>query len=172
MRRVRMTLAEPVGQRRDCATPAGAWVLPLVLALGACTPQPQAFEATPPPGDPEPGDACGSDADCASGLVCARTEWCLPAAAVQAIHVSWTISGQPAGSASCTAAPDLQILFGVADGLYDWGYAPVPCVEGKFSIDKMPISYTAVALLREGDGVGGAAGVFDASGNVALDLPY
>ncbi|MGE5184174.1 MAG: hypothetical protein ACM31C_19025 [Acidobacteriota bacterium] len=129
----------------------------------------------PPPsgGDGGTSYGCTSDASCGSGNVCARTFECLPASEVYAIHVTWTLQGQAASSTTCATAPDLQINFTGTDGLW-WGYAPVPCIEGKFSIDKMPIWYTTVQLERDSQDTtqGATAAIDSTTGAAALDLPY
>lgn len=130
-------------------------------------------------GGGEPSSWCEADSDCASagsGQVCARDGECLDPSEVHTIHVNWTVSEQPASATTCGNAPDLMLTFydgdvGDPDG-YEFGFAPVPCVEGKFTIDKMPLVYTSVDLVRNDDGTGGSNGVFDANGDVSLDLPY
>lgn len=174
----------------------GARLLPLVLGLlGAC-----ATDDTSPvyggyggdPGDPgggygDPGDGggggggydgyCMADSDCnvdgGSAYVCARDEECLLPSQVWTVHVTWTVAEQPASATTCTSAPDLQLMFGETGyNDYVWGFAPVPCAEGEFTIDKMPTYFQTIALLRDTDGSGGATGTFDGSGDVTLDLPY
>jgi hypothetical protein len=121
---------------------------------------------------------CSADSDCnpdgGSAYVCARDEECLMPSQIWTVHVTWTVSGQPASATSCTNAPDLQLFFGETGegGGYDWGFAPVPCAEGEFTIDKMPTYFQTVDLLRDTDDTGGATGTFDGSGDLALDLPY
>jgi hypothetical protein len=128
----------------------------------------------PPPGsgDPPPTSyGCTSDTQCGSEL-CARDGECLPANDIYAIHVSWTLQGQAASTTTCANSSSLEIQFTGTNAAW-WGYAPVPCVEGKFSIDKMPTWYTDVDLMRDGETSGGAAGTIDAqTGILALDLPY
>jgi hypothetical protein len=114
---------------------------------------------------------CQKDADCGATLVCARTFECLDASQVHAIHTTWTVNGQAASTTSCKPAPMLAITFSGVGG-NQWGYAPVPCTEGKFTVDKMPLGYTHVQLANEPDYAGGASGTFDAQGTVSLDLPY
>ncbi|HEY3805023.1 MAG TPA: hypothetical protein VGL61_20575 [Kofleriaceae bacterium] len=112
-----------------------------------------------PPGDAEP-------------VVCTKYDQCLPADDVRTIHVTWTVSGQPASDTSCRDAPDLALQPGVP---YDLGYgwAPIPCNEGKLTVDGIPIETTFTVLYRTGDGpYSGSAGFFDGSGDLALDLPY
>lgn len=118
-----------------------------------------------------PYDDCRQDADCSSELVCARDGQCLSPSEVRATHTRWTVSGQPAGDASCANAPLLSISF---DGGGDEhvGYAPVPCDAGIFTVDKLPSWYLVVSLRREGDEGGGSSASFDADGNANIDLPY
>src|SRR5262245_50757948 len=100
------------------------------------------------------GHSCRSDDSCPRGEVCARAGGCLPAGQVHAVHVTWTVNGMPANAITCSATPDLHIEFYTGDDA-SIGYAPVPCHEGKFSVDKLPRSYIRVALgkLRHlGDG--------------------
>jgi hypothetical protein len=113
---------------------------------------------------------CQSDAEC-PGNVCARTRECLPASQVHIVHTIWTVGDAAASTASCTASPKLAITFSGSSG-EQWGYAPVPCNGGKFTIDKFPTRFGNVQLARESDYSGGAYGTFDANGNVMLDLPY
>jgi len=115
---------------------------------------------------------CHADADCGSSSVCARDGECLASSDVRSIHVTWTVSGQPASTQTCASALHLDLTF--MDTAEDqFGFSPVPCVEGKFSIDKLPSWYGYVELSRTGDyGAGGASGSFDAGGTATLDLSY
>jgi hypothetical protein len=172
-----------------------ARLLPLVLGLlGGCVTQdsstPVYGNTGPDPGYGDGGDGgggggggneygyCGSDADCnvdgGSAYVCARDEECLLPSEIWTVHVTWTVSGQPASATTCTNAPDLQLFFGESSygNGYEWGFAPVPCPEGEFTIDKMPTYFDTIDLLRSTDSTGGATGEFDGSGDAALDLPY
>jgi hypothetical protein len=120
-------------------------------------------------GGEEPG--CRMDSDCGDE-VCARDGECLPAADVWHVAVTWTIAGAPASNTSCEQEPNLEIQFSANDEYGDGvGFAPVPCNEGKFSVDKMPIRFEDVTLWNEDSESGGASGTFDGSGNVSLDLP-
>jgi hypothetical protein len=172
-------------------------VLPLVLGLvGACVTQ----DSTPVGGYYGGGDDgggggdggdnggyggyCGSDSDCinelGSGYVCARDEECQLASDVRTVHITWTIMGSAAGSDTCSSSPDLELLFNQTGDLsgtnYQFGFAPVPCAEGEFSIDKLPDYYAYVGLFdnssfSENDSAG-ATGTFDGSGDCALDLNF
>ena len=114
---------------------------------------------------------CRLDSECESTEVCARDGNCTAATAVHVVHVMWTLKGQPASDTSCRYAPKLSITFSdVNEGMF--GFAPVPCDAGKFTVDKMPYRYTYVDLVRDGDYDGGARGSFDAMGNVTLNLNY
>ncbi|GEM_PF-1365948 len=160
-------------------------VWPLVLGLvGGCvtptsSPPPDYGDGGGYPGwgsgypgsDGSTGYGCHADSECGSGLVCARTGECLGARAVHVIRVSWTVNAQVASAATCVNAPELELTFGAnTDGQF--GFAPVPCAEGRFTIDKMPLGYTTVQLEREYDYNGGTSGTFDSTGSALLDLPY
>nr|MBA3541668.1 hypothetical protein [Deltaproteobacteria bacterium] len=91
-----------------------AWVALVLTACHVPPPRDDPPDYTwPPPITPDgnPYDGlCHADADCA-GDVCARTGECLPASLVQAVRVTWTISGAPANLTSCAAVGDLAIEF-------------------------------------------------------------
>jgi hypothetical protein len=154
-----------------------AFALLLVGCVQQQDPPPDPGPYYPPPGGGQPPPptgtyGCQSDSECGTGQVCARTFACMSPTDVQTIHVVWTLEGAAASQTSCSTAANLEIDF---SGNYadPWGYAPVPCVEGKFSIDKMPKVYTYVNLGRENDVTTGTGGRFDATTLTAtLDLPY
>lgn len=117
------------------------------------------------------GYGCHADSECPSSYVCARDGNCLSASSVRIIHVNWTVKGQVASDATCIGAPKLDMTF--ADIYVEqFGFTPVPCNAGRFTVDKMPTRYISAQLSRAGDYSGGAYGSFDATGNVMLDLPY
>ncbi|HEY1550171.1 MAG TPA: hypothetical protein VGG28_20225 [Kofleriaceae bacterium] len=175
-------------------------VLPLVLGLvGACvTPNGGPGYGGGPYGDDDGGGDdggggggggiyggyCGSDSDCVSelgsGYVCARDEECQLASNVRTVRITWTIMGSAAGSDTCASSPDLELLFNTEGDLsgtnYEFGFAPVPCVEGVFSIDKLPSAYAYVGLFDQStfdeDDSAGVTGTFDGSGDCALDLNF
>jgi hypothetical protein len=121
--------------------------------------------------DPSQG-SCRGGRGCDAPEVCARNSECLPADQVRAVHVMWTVSGRPASPTSCSAAPDLQIMLNSFDGPGGVSWAPVPCEIGKFSIDRLPISFDRVWLGRE-SGAGRQQGTLDpATGEATLDLPF
>lgn len=120
-----------------------------------------------------PGSApehCSDTVACEADLVCARNGQCLPPDQVRAVHVTWTVSGAPASPTSCAAAPDL-VLELLGEGGLHLEFAPVPCAEGKFSVDRLPTKYDSVELGRASDRAPPRA-AFDAAGNAMLNLPY
>jgi hypothetical protein len=149
-------------------------VLPIVLTLGVClggciTPANQ----PPPSGWTGPGghsiDGCKQDVECGTA-VCARDGTCQPASSVHAVHVSWTLRGKPADATTCAQSQDLEIQF-TSSANDRLGFAPVPCRQGKFTIDKLPIWYNLVDLGR--DSYSGSTTTIDrATGNATIDLPY
>jgi hypothetical protein len=169
--------SKPGGLRYAC----GMRVL-LVVLLAGCIER-----STVPPDDPGPGNGgngeifpggipsgrCQGDSACNSGEVCARSGNCLPASQVFPVHVAWTLRGMPAGPMTCEAAQDLEIGFFTASGDGYLGYAPVPCVEGKFTIDKLPRTYVRVRLGRTHAASEGQAAVIDGTtGDATVDLPF
>ncbi len=114
---------------------------------------------------------CEQDSDCGGGTqVCARDGECIDSSQVIEVHITWTLSGAPASSTTCASSTDLQLSF-LSDQGDEFGFAPVPCVEGKFTIDKLPNWYTSVQLSTDYDDEG-PIGKIDSSGDVAIDLPY
>jgi hypothetical protein len=155
-----------------------AIVLVLVAGLAGC------LDLNPfPPGDPgdivNPGDpggfpsvGCHSDADCTGGNVCARVGGCAAPASIRAVHISWTVNGKPASTAACDTRQSLEIDFLTDDGSNAHvGYAPVPCAEGKFTIDKLPTYYGSVSLGERW--TPSQSTMIDAvTGEAALDLTF
>lgn len=115
-----------------------------------------------PPG--QCGNRCGAD------LVCTRDDQCLPPDEVRAVHISWTVSGAPASATSCAAAPDLVLDLRSRGGA-SFGFEPVPCAEGMFTVDRLPTDYDTVQLGRASDRELQRAAI-DAAGNAMLNLPY
>ena len=133
-------------------------------------------ERTAPPFDPPPGLqppaalGCTRGSACASDEVCARDGECLPPDQVRAVHIDWTVSGAAASDTTCSAAPVLRLDLSSSTGGGHLGFAPVPCAEGKFSIDVLPIAFDHVAL---GSSLGFEQAAIDpATGEATLDLPY
>ena len=156
-----------------------ALALPLLLA--ACIQQTTSDPAPGPGPDPgwgtgeggtggNEGFGCHADADCGSTHVCARDGECLSPSIVRTIHVTWTVNGQPASADTCASSPHLDLTFIDVSG-DEFGFSPVPCTEGKFTVDKMPTNYETVGLARTGDyDQSGASGFFDSDGIATLDF--
>lgn len=107
---------------------------------------------------------------CLSPDVCTRDNQCLPPDEVRAVHITWTVSGAPASPTSCAAAPDLLLdLHG--PGGSSLGFEPVPCAEGKFTVDRLPTVYDTVELGRASDRSRQRAAI-DGAGNAMLNLAY
>ncbi len=123
--------------------------LALVLVAG-CLPPPSDPPPSPDPYDGwtgpagDPLDGCAADREC-SPQVCARDRSCYPASSIYFGHVAWTINGKPASDATCVTMPKLTLRFRASNG-ESFGFAPVPCKNGEFSVDKMPKLYTSVEL--------------------------
>ena len=143
----------------------------LLATLAGCPPQSgDGYGTYYPPGDVNPGaSGCHQDSDCTPD-VCARDGECLGLAQVRHIQLTWTITGAAASDTTCTAHPDFEVQFSsdqTGDGI---GFAPVPCNEGKFTIDKMPDRFTN-ASIDDASGNVYVSGPFDGSGNASFDLP-
>lgn len=150
------------------------WLLP--LALVGCM---QSDPPYPPGGGGGGGGGtglvCQADTDCAGGQVCARTGQCVQPSDVHTVHVTWTLQGQPASTATCASSSQLEIDFPSGpggDGGW-WGWAPVPCDEGKFTVDKLPTWFPEADVSIDGDPGSTVTAQIDASTGLAtLDLPY
>ncbi len=150
----------------------------VALAVVGCMPQ----DPPPPSGGgyypPSSGGGgggggftgCESDTQCPTGNVCANDGECVPPADVMTVHVSWTLQGQPASTTTCANNDSLELDFTSGQGRF--GYAPVPCMEGLFTVPKLPTWYTSVQLGIEYDPAQGSGATIPSSGTVALDLPF
>ena len=114
------------------------------------------------------GGECQLDADCSSSEVCARDEMCTAKSAVRAVSATWTIRGADANVMSCGTHPDLYISFIGNDAGDTLGFSPVPCMNGLFSVDKLPTRFRQVQLGVE-NGVS-SRGAINADGTAMLDL--
>ncbi|HSD90916.1 MAG TPA: hypothetical protein VLB44_25505 [Kofleriaceae bacterium] len=119
-------------------------------------------------GCPGGGGDCQIDQDCSGSEICARNGECHAASDVRTIHVTWTIRGMPASSTTCATTPNFYILFSSPQVSDTYGYEPVPCAAGLFTIDKLPKRFNAVELGVDGGYSELAA--FDAQGNATFDL--
>ncbi len=111
---------------------------------------------------------CSIDTDCRTGSVCARNSECLPADEVRAVRITWTNNGQPANDMLCARTPNFYVLFGGTQAYDTFGYEPVPCRAGLFTVDKLPRRFVSVEIGVE-NGISEVA-AFDAQGNAAFDL--
>jgi len=123
--------------------------LSLVLLAGCLVPP-----SDPPPPTYDPGDittpigdppGCHQDADCGAAKVCGRDRACYPPENIGTARVTWTLHGSPASVSTCAAMPELLLQFR-GPNLLSFGYAPVPCENGSFFVDKFPTQYTSVEL--------------------------
>jgi hypothetical protein len=118
---------------------------------------------------PPSGSECEQDSECGGGSVCARNGECLPASAVQSVRITWTVRGQTASVSTCGSTQDLYLQFFGFAANDTFGYEPVPCSAGLFSIDKLPDRYNSVEIgdinrrFRDEK-------VIDSQGNVSFDL--
>ena len=83
---------------------------------------------------------------------------------------TWTVDGAPANGSDC--APFSSLLLDFIDPLAedDFGYEPVACDEGKFSVDKMPMRFVEATLGETDSNTPGDTESIDGSGNVSFDL--
>jgi hypothetical protein len=112
--------------------------------------------------------ACRSDSACGPDELCARTGTCLPVSEIRAVHVIWTVRGAAADVTTCSPAPDFEIDFRASDPGSWLGYAPVPCEQGKFTVDKLPTKFTTVRLTHKG--ATDTANIDAATGDAVFDL--
>jgi hypothetical protein len=111
------------------------------------------------------GSACTQDSDC-GGDVCARDGACTPASGVREVTVLWQIDGMSADETRCSAIPELFVQFDGLDFRDTLGFAPVPCAQGKFHVDKLPTRYLEVELGVDDHGAYDIAPI-DAQTNIA-----
>ena len=118
------------------------------------------------PADTSPGRA--SRTATARRTCAPATASACPADQVAPIRVNWTIDGQAPTAALCANQPDWYLDF---NDTYQqgFGFAPVPCMAGVFSVDKMPTRYFMVEMGVE-NGQSLASGQFDDQGHVLFDV--
>ena len=112
--------------------------------------------------------ACAQDSDCQAGSVCVRAGQCFPQDQTRSIAVVWTVGGQPASDAACGIHADFTLQFD-SDVGYSYGYAPVPCRAGKFTVDKIATIVNFVEMF-DNAGSGAAGQIVDATDQATLDL--
>jgi hypothetical protein len=112
---------------------------------------------------------CDEDVECDSGLVCARGDHeCVGPNQVRVTTTDWTINGQPPDTGNCQGLT-LYIQFLSDFDQDDFGFSPVPCEVGRFSVDKLPLRYRAVEVGVQGGSENDRAN-FDTEGKALLDL--
>jgi hypothetical protein len=114
------------------------------------------------------GSDCQVDDDCGGSLVCARNSECIAASDVRVVRVTWTMRGMPASATTCAATPSFYVMFSSPARADTYGYEPVPCAAGLFTVDKLPKRFNAVEI-----GVDhgySEATAFDSQGNASFDL--
>jgi hypothetical protein len=120
---------------------------------------------------PSGPSGCKTDSQC-GGETCARDGSCLPASQIRMVKVTWTIRGQIATATTCGMSPattNMELIFSTGDFGMQFGYEPVPCVEGQFTIDKIPTAYSYVEM----DSAAGqtlASATIQADNTAKLDL--
>jgi len=114
------------------------------------------------------GGECKIDRDCSSDESCGRDDMCAPPSTLRQVTANWTIGGADANVMSCGTHPDLYIQFIGSDSGDTLGYAPVPCMNGQFTVDKLPTRFRQVELGVEG-GVSDRKAI-NTSGIATLDL--
>jgi hypothetical protein len=144
-----------------------------VLALSMLAAVSCAAESTDP--SPPAMVACDSDVDCQGGTVCARDGLCWDAGDVRAVHVTWTIAHQPADAMTCAPSPALKVSFesDPDPGAPTLAFAPVPCTEGLYTVDRIPLMYWIGGA--ETSATGNRSGMWvplDDTDTAAIDLLY
>jgi len=110
---------------------------------------------------------CMVDSDC-GGDVCARDGECLAANEIYAVKISWTIRGSAANASTCASSPNFYIQFDGPSQQDTFGFEPVPCDPGQFTIDKLPKRFTQAEI-----GIGNTfldAQPISAAGSASFDL--
>ena len=88
---------------------------------------------------------------------------------IRGVKVTWTIGGKAASATTCASTPDFYLEFYDTSYGYDFGYAPVPCMQGQFFIDKIPRRYTEVGLSSDQTRFASTK-LIDASNMASFDL--
>jgi hypothetical protein len=142
-----------------------------LLLLAACSDDTQQQGFYGPPGQ-YGGFYCQADTDCPASEECTRTSECLPAADVRSDVINWTVNAMPANATTCGTLTGFSLTF--ADhGIGATTFEPVPCAEGKFSIDKVDAAYDSV-YLQDSAGAGTTwQGLIDqATGIANIDITF
>ena len=88
---------------------------------------------------------CTADSDCGTE-VCALDGECLDAADVRSVKLTWTIRGSAASAATCAQSPNFYVQFDSNDVNDSFGFTPVPCDQGQFTVDKLPRRYVQAEM--------------------------
>jgi hypothetical protein len=112
---------------------------------------------------------CDVDGACSGGDICARDHTCLSPTEVRLVVAHWTVNGGPANEAPACTSRDLYIDFIGTDRNDTLGFRPVPCANGQFTVDKLPVRFDSVELGAE-DGEDFDVEPFDGDGIATLDL--
>jgi hypothetical protein len=107
--------------------------------------------------------------DIAGGDVCSIEGKYLPASGVEAVRVTWTVSGQPASASTCAGSLE-TITVQLKDPNSSDAYgATVQCADGAFSPSKVPTDLQTVLIYGSSpDHLLGSATL--ANGSAAVDL--
>jgi len=101
-------------------------------------------------------DSCSPEGGTCSdtSLVCSRDGECLDSSELRSVKVTWTVAGAPPTAQSCANVGDFELTFIDPIEQDQFGYAPVPCMEGQFSIDKIPSRFTYAEINAELEPIG------------------
>jgi hypothetical protein len=140
-----------------CPTEYVRTIATIALLVGCAAP-----ERRDPFGD------CEFDSECFPEEVCARNDECMPPDRVRVARVTWTVAGAAASDTTCATIPDLLLWFRNPSSADKFGFEPVPCHAGLFTVDKAPLYYDRVSLgVRDRYDM---IGYLDAEGQVTFDL--
>lgn len=89
---------------------------------------------------------CLSDRDC-SGQVCTRVGECASESGIYSLRIEWTVHGRTTDDvAACADVGELELAIEDATRGDVHAVRPVPCATGRFTFDKLPLSFTEVTL--------------------------
>ena len=114
------------------------------------------------------GGECVRDDQCGDDL-CARSGECLSSSNLRQLTVKWTVNGASASASTCTVHPDLFVQFDGPDYGDTLRFAPVPCSQGSFFVDKLPKRYLQVELGVENT-TGDVTSIDTGTGQAQFDL--
>lgn len=118
--------------------------------------------------DSHDGQGCEADADCGDDI-CARDGECTPASEVRQVKITWTINSMMANATTCAGHDSLYLQFDGPMFEDTFGYAPVPCMQGQFTIDRLPRRFDQVELGPD-QGVFTQTAAIDANDMASFDL--